>query len=176
MYRWNEHRSRLDISECHGWGMVHSMHIQVDLKAQTCENGYQVESIYLSIYLSIYIYLSISIYIYLYLSISIYPSIYPSIYLSIMRPTLGNYFEVGVGYGTICLKWFPIFNINFMLTSANKNHSKIIYAPVTRWWCKIIFHLQRLKHLGIILSKQPKAPQNNFSVELGTLFHRVPTV
>ena len=24
--------------------MVHSMHIQVDLKAQTCENGYQVES------------------------------------------------------------------------------------------------------------------------------------
>ena len=131
-------------------------------------------SIYRSIYLFISIYLYLSIYIYIYLSI--YLSIYPSIYLSIMRPTLGNYFEVGVGYGTICLKWFPIFNINFMLTSANKNHSKIIYAPVTRWWCKIIFHLQRLKHLGIILSKQPKAPQNNFSVELGTLFHRVPTV
>ena len=68
------------------------------------------------------------------------------------------------------------FNINFMLTSANKNHSKIIYAPVTRWWCKIIFHLQRLKHLGIILSKQPKAPQNTFSVELGKLFRRIPTV
>ena len=76
-------------------------------------------------------------------------------------------------------KIISIFYIIFMLTSANKNHSKIIYAPVTRWWGKIIFRLQKLKHLEIILSKQlkaPQAPQNNFSVGQGKLFHRVPTV
>ena len=71
------------------------------------------------------------------------------------------------------ISMFPYF---LMLTSANKNHSNIIYAPVTRWWGNIIFHLQKLKHLEIILSKQLKAPQNNFSVGLGKLFHRVPTV
>ena len=48
-----------------------------------------------------------------------------------MRPTLGNYFEVGVGYGIFFFKNNFQFSTNFMLTSANKNHSKIIYAPVT---------------------------------------------
>ena len=46
-----------------------------------------------------------------------------------MRPTLGNYFEVGVG-SKIFFKIISIFNINFMLKSPDKSHSKIIFAPV----------------------------------------------
>ena len=49
-----------------------------------------------------------------------------------MRPTLKKYFGVGPGSEIIYSKIISIFYIIFMLTSANKNHSKIIYAPVTR--------------------------------------------
>ena len=47
-----------------------------------------------------------------------------------MRPTLGNYFEVGVGSKLIFFLIISIFNISFMLKSPDKSHSKIIFAPV----------------------------------------------
>ena len=48
-----------------------------------------------------------------------------------LRPTLKNYFGVGPG-SRIFFKIISMFPYFLMLTSANKNHSNIIYAPVTR--------------------------------------------
>ena len=53
------------------------------------------------------------------------------------------------------------FVIMLMLTSTSKNYSKIIYGPVTSWWGKIVFSLQKLNHLEITLDTWLKAPQNN---------------
>jgi hypothetical protein len=49
----------------------------------------------------------------------------------IARPTSNNYFGVEPGSGLFFQNNVLFFSIMLMLTSASKNHSKIIYGPVT---------------------------------------------